>query len=443
MSKKLILLLIVIMVMTIGMSACSFGFSFIRDSIEHVQGGDNADPIDPSNPDDNNNPPAPDPPVVDKEYDAVVQPDSLQNTDSEFYFASAADKKQHQYRFLEESAAVEPYNLSVTTDDGLYSVLAKNPKSSVSGKWLRPTFTDTTSVAYELYQKMLNILDNIISNDMSEFERVLAINDYLVYSTAYDKSLYDRYLAGDKTINMNIDPQFNLKGVFINKAAVCRGLSRAFVALCSIEGINACSVGGFNGETGHEWSKVYIHKPEYRDCTTAHSENCDETHAACSQVTCDKPEHRAWYVVDTTSNNAIIMDGNTIINETIHHAFFLIGDQNPVLASYRQDANSPVYSSYPVAENDYTADTASPEYGFYEYVPAGSASRLVDNSDKLVAVYNYAKSGKYLTVEFMWLAEKPFLEDKTTVGEALGKSGFSSAKASLFSTYVVCNYLVL
>lgn len=131
------------------------------------------------------------------------------------------------------------------------------------------------SNADKVYNIMKDILKNIISDDMDDVEKVLAIHDYLIMNVTYDEELL-------QMINLNLDLKqykgFYLEGVFIDKVAVCEGISKAFTALCNIEGIPCVTVVGYqtNNPTGvgHAWNKVYL--------------------------------HNAWYIVDATSDGTVI-----------------------------------------------------------------------------------------------------------------------------------------
>ena len=48
-----------------------------------------------------------------------------------------------------------------------------------------------------------------------------------------------------------------------NQFAVCDGLSKAYVLLCAIEGIDCVKVNGKADGAGHAWNKVYLVDDEY------------------------------------------------------------------------------------------------------------------------------------------------------------------------------------
>ena len=123
-------------------------------------------------------------------------------------------------------------------------------------KGYKPSFPIENSSAERIYNKARAILREIITNDMSEFEKALAIYEYLVRAVDYD---YDSYYDSTTVV-----PQENvcyyLEGVFDYGRAVCDGKSKAFVLLCGIEGIDAVRDFGYGitSGTGHAWNYVKI-----------------------------------------------------------------------------------------------------------------------------------------------------------------------------------------
>jgi hypothetical protein len=56
---------------------------------------------------------------------------------------------------------------------------------------------------------------------------------------------------------------FYLEGVFIDKTAVCDGISKAFSLLCRMEGIECYRVTGTSRGVGHAWNKIVINGKVY------------------------------------------------------------------------------------------------------------------------------------------------------------------------------------
>ncbi|MGN0968862.1 MAG: leucine-rich repeat protein [Oscillospiraceae bacterium] len=93
----------------------------------------------------------------------------------------------------------------------------------------------------QVLQKAEEILGGIITENMSEYEKVKAIHDYLVNHTRYQYSL-----AGISAAH-----------AILNGTAICEGYSNAFLLLCELSDIDCLFVSGTAGG-GHAWNKVRV-----------------------------------------------------------------------------------------------------------------------------------------------------------------------------------------
>ncbi len=136
----------------------------------------------------------------------------------------------------------------------------------------RPVFAIENSSAERIYNKARDVLREIVTDGMSEFEKTLAIYEYIVKAVDYD---YDALHDPDIT-SSHENVCYYLEGVFDHGRAVCDGKSKAFVLLCGIEGISAVREFGYGmvTEAGHAWNYVKV--------------------------------DGVWYVVDTTNGDASI-----------------------------------------------------------------------------------------------------------------------------------------
>lgn len=110
---------------------------------------------------------------------------------------------------------------------------------------------DTTLCAY--FDKFMS---SSINSEMTEYEKILAIHDFIIKRTSYD---YEA-LEGIKTQNCK-DEAFSIIGVFAKRRAVCWGIASAFKVLCDYCGIRSIVViGDIIGETEvrHAWNIVKI-----------------------------------------------------------------------------------------------------------------------------------------------------------------------------------------
>ncbi|UVI30817.1 S-layer homology domain-containing protein [Paenibacillus spongiae] len=102
----------------------------------------------------------------------------------------------------------------------------------------------------QIYAKAQSVLTDIIKPGMSDYEKELAIHDYLVLHVAYD---YDNYSMGKVP-----DASYSAYGTLIDGIAVCQGYANTAKLLLNMAGIEAHIVTGkVKGEL-HTWNKVRI-----------------------------------------------------------------------------------------------------------------------------------------------------------------------------------------
>lgn len=122
-------------------------------------------------------------------------------------------------------------------------------------------------------EKFNQVVFDIVSSidpDASEYEKELAIHDYITRTTKYDKKAELNPFA-----NMVMDSAYDAYGVLVEKEGVCIGYAEAFQYLCYMVGINSNVVYG----NAHIWNTAQI--------------------------------DGEWYQVDVTWNDPIKSDGSS------------------------------------------------------------------------------------------------------------------------------------
>ena len=164
------------------------------------------------------------------------------------------------YTMLTEQYS-EPYDNFVSDNQFLYTTV----RTSEELYWavenhVTPVFPNTTCPAYSIYQNAKNVLREIISEEMTDYEKVRCIFDWIAINTQYD--YYSTYTNSYRGYPVTTVPCYYLEGVFTTHFAVCDGFSKAFSLMCNMLGIDAIRVVGTantGGSTGgHAWNKVYI-----------------------------------------------------------------------------------------------------------------------------------------------------------------------------------------
>lgn len=245
------------------------------------------------------------PTVNSPEYDAPDGfSDAVQNTYSKPHYDNVKKTRNFYIDSVKET-------MSVSTSNMLYKAVAWGYK---------PVFMGSQAENLkQIYDNAKDALSYIVSDDMSEYEKVHAIYDYIIYNVRYDHdcaNAKDKYenrfdLSEDEREFLSLNEKmkyygYYLEGIFLDKFykkdmhAVCDGKSKAFVLMCGIEGITAVRISGeasSDGKNfgGHAWNKVLLDLNGTGD--------------------------KEWYFVDTTWG-----DVGDDSKEFLSHAYFLLSD---------------------------------------------------------------------------------------------------------------------
>ena len=221
--------------------------------------------------------------------------DAVQNTYSKPHYDNVKKERNFYIDGVKET-------MSVSTSNMLYKAVAWGYK---------PVFMGSQAENLkQIYDNAKDALSYIVSDEMSEYEKVHAIYDYIIYNVRYDHdcaNAEDKYVSGNLSLNEKMKYYgYYLEGIFLDKFykkdmhAVCDGKSKAFVLMCGIEGITAVRISGkasSDGKNfgGHAWNKVLLDLNGTGD--------------------------KEWYFVDTTWG-----DVGDDSNEFLSHAYFLLSD---------------------------------------------------------------------------------------------------------------------
>lgn len=236
------------------------------------------------------------PTVNSPEYDAPDGfTDAVQNTYSKPHYDNVKKDRNFYIDSVKET-------MSVSTSNMLYKAVAWGYKPVFMGS--------QADNLQQIYDNAKDALSNIVSDEMSEYEKVHAIYDYIIYNVRYDHdcaNAEDAYVSGNLSLNEKMKYYgYYLEGIFLDKFykkdmhAVCDGKSKAFVLMCGIEGITAVRISGkasSDGKNfgGHAWNKVLLDL--------------------------NGTGNKEWYFVDTTWG-----DVGDDSKEFLSHAYFLLSD---------------------------------------------------------------------------------------------------------------------
>lgn len=275
----------------------------------------------------------------------------------------------------------------------------------------RPVFTPG-STAETVYNAMKDILRGIIGEGFSEKDKALAIAEYLIETVAYDNKALDLFESVEDPSELNSYRCFYLEGAIIDKVAVCDGISKAFGAMCAIEGIKAVQVDGKHGSVNHAWNKVFLDL--------------------------DGDGVREWSAVDCTSANTLSSTGVGTGVEIINHSFIFTTDD--MLINKNAYVYNVKWQDKYVAEKPYDIykDVQVPEAGVSYYAASEADMKKIIAYYK--SLYDALTTGESLIMDFC-APQSLILKGKSTLSDelvnAMRSAGFSTDDINAMKKYIV------
>ena len=143
-------------------------------------------------------------------------------------------------------------------------------------------------------------MNTLISDTMSDYEKELAIHDWIIGWASYDTE------ANNNSPNAKPDPDNdNPYGVLLHKKGICRGFTSTFQLLMDMLGIECISIDGTNsGGDEHAWNMVRL--------------------------------DGEWYCVDVTWNNPV----GSGWPDAMTHNYFNVTSQHMWETGHRWDRSS-------------------------------------------------------------------------------------------------------
>lgn len=205
-----------------------------------------------------------------------LKPEKIRKVDTEVYANSALS----EYLATNMLGGVNVIDLSEFpeakdtnfVDDALMEAYYQNPlilgikryKVNRTGTAVRVVYENSpeeqASKQEEIKVKVSEVIRQIITDDMTQQEKELAINQYLCDTIVYDE---DALASAEEYNFMYVDPEFNdsfnAYGALIDGKCVCAGYAAAFKLLAQEAGLEAIVVTGYlDGNLAHAWNKVKI-----------------------------------------------------------------------------------------------------------------------------------------------------------------------------------------
>lgn len=186
------------------------------------------------------------------EFTALVNADIDAGEEKGVYYVTGVTEDQ--------VVSVNDYICSINGVVSQYSILEKTPKGMkvmltydisdnyfVLEKYLNGTGIPVDRVnAEKLYEKVVEIIDTIITPEMTDYEKELAIHDYIVMNCEYG------YVDTSK------EYAYRAYGCLVQKKAVCNGYAEAMTLLLTCAGVENEIITGTAGGELHAWNQVMI-----------------------------------------------------------------------------------------------------------------------------------------------------------------------------------------
>lgn len=143
--------------------------------------------------------------------------------------------------------------------------LALGVKSaSVSGKYMFVEYEQSKEEMLRKQEKIMKVVKDIvaevITTDMTELEKEIALNDYLCEHAEYDmKALENAEKNNFQNVDKEFQDSFTPYGVLVNQVGVCASYAGAYKLLAEEAGLDCIVVTGYlDGSLPHAWNKVKV-----------------------------------------------------------------------------------------------------------------------------------------------------------------------------------------
>ena len=151
-------------------------------------------------------------------------------------------------------ANVSPESISENLPQSWQDYQIRQSQSSQKESVPKQEAESLSSPESENTDQMKAIADQLFTSDMSDYDKVFVIHQYLISTVDYD---YDNLQTDTLP-----DSVFTAEGALLDHLAVCEGYARAFSWLCEQAGLNELMVSGTadngSGSISHAWNQVQV-----------------------------------------------------------------------------------------------------------------------------------------------------------------------------------------
>lgn len=120
---------------------------------------------------------------------------------------------------------------------------------------------DTASMQKDSLAKASEIAGEIIKEDMDDYEKEAAINEYICKNASYNEEILE-HINEDGTLDKDVVNKFSSSftpyGILVENFGVCESYAEAFLLIAREAGIEAVIETGKLDNVNHEWNRVKI-----------------------------------------------------------------------------------------------------------------------------------------------------------------------------------------
>ena len=272
-----------------------------------------------------------------------------------------------------------------------------------------------------IYEKALTILRSICDDNMTDYQKTLAIHDYILNNITIDN--YYSYVSSNPNFNTShlYRAEF-LEGALLDNMANRNVFKKVFSLLLSMEGIE---------------NQRYVGKIEH----SSNGQIQNTSTSSWNRVKLDIQNNgqSKWYNADIISDKIIISDDNS---ELTTHTKFLISDNDMTLNGTKDGAT--ITYTYVVSESELKSTTSYRENYYINkvfdnnsnlslYFEDINANNVVDRGTGILSYAGILASNKNLTSLSVEVLIKGDVSNATTIKEIFGCT--NTAKLSTYSPY--------
>lgn len=129
----------------------------------------------------------------------------------------------------------------------------KYDKDAVLAVWLGGDINLLSEKNLRVYKEAVYIIEQVITSQMNDLDKELAIHDYIIDNGKYDPEAISN--APDASPDLDND---NPYGMLVNGVGICSGYTSTFQLLMDMLNIKCITVDGFSGSEPHAWNMVQL-----------------------------------------------------------------------------------------------------------------------------------------------------------------------------------------